>query len=247
MRMQNCTWEEIEQYLSYSRTIILPVGSTEQHGPTGLLGTDSFCPEHIADVVGQRLDILVAPTLHFGQAQQHMAFPGTMSVRPLTYIMLVRDLVQSLVRHGFERFYIINGHGGNSAALTATFSEIYAEYSFAGKAAPTLRYRVENWWENPAVKAYAREHFGDKEGYHAATSEIAVTQAIVPHQARHATLPPAPGWHRAYCDSADFRLLYPDGRIGSMPTIANTKHGHALIDIMIEYILKDIATFKEQE
>lgn len=247
MRMQACTWEEIEQYLQQSRAIILPVGSTEQHGPIGLLGTDSFCPERIANEVSQQKGILVAPTLHFGQAQQHMAFPGTMSLRATTYIAVIRDLIQSLVRHGFERFYFINGHGGNTAPLTTAFSEIYADYSFAGQAAPRLRYRIENWWENPAVKEYARSKFGDSEGYHATTSEIAVTQAIVSHQPRYASLDVAPTWRRAYCDSADFRDLYPDGRIGSMPTIATAEHGQVLIQIMIDYVSKDLASFIDEE
>jgi creatinine amidohydrolase len=131
MQLQLQTWQEVEAYLRSSRGIILPIGSTEQHGPIGLIGTDTICAEVIARGVGEATGALVAPTIAVGMAQHHMGFAGSMTLRPSTLIAVLQDMVESLVRHGFERFYFLNGHGGNIATLAAAFSEIYAARSLS--------------------------------------------------------------------------------------------------------------------
>src|SRR5260370_27504941 len=107
MQLQLQTWQEVEAYLQTSRGIILPIGSTEQHGPTGLMGTDAICAEVIARGVGEAAGALVAPTIAVGMAQHHLGFSGSMTLRPSTLIAVPADTGQSFVRHAFDRLYFL--------------------------------------------------------------------------------------------------------------------------------------------
>jgi len=117
MRLQLSTWQEVEQYLEKSKGIIVPIGSTEQHGPNGLIGTDAITAEKIAHEISDQQGVMVAPAINYGMAQHHLAFAGSVSLRPTTLIALVKDVVTSLVNHGFTHVFFVNGHGGNIASL----------------------------------------------------------------------------------------------------------------------------------
>ena len=135
MRLALMTWPEVEGYLATSKGILIPIGSTEQHGPNGLLGTDHICPETVAVLVGEAVGAAVAPALAIGMSQHHMRFPGSMTLKPSTLLQVVRDVVESLASHGFDHIYFLNGHGGNIATLQAAFSEIWAAGSSRAAAA----------------------------------------------------------------------------------------------------------------
>src|SRR5246500_465900 len=154
MLLHLSTWAEIEDFLGRSKTVVIPIGSNEQHGPTGLLGTDWQCPEIIAHAAEKQGDLLVAPTFNIGMAQHHLGFPGTISLRPSTFQAAIADWTGSLVRHGFERIYFLNGHGGNVASIEAAFSEIYADASFARRRAG-FSLKLRNWWDLKGVNALA--------------------------------------------------------------------------------------------
>ena len=239
------TWPEIEGRLTRSRAVVIPIGSNEQHGPTGLLGTDWLCPEIIAHAADKQGDILVAPTFNIGMAQHHLGFPGTISLRPSTFQAAIGDWVASLARHGFTRIYFLNGHGGNVASIEAAFSEIYADYSFAGDPCP-FALKLKNWWDLTGVLRLTREQFPTGHGSHATPAEIAVTQAAYPDSIKTAYVSPQTAPTGPIRDAADYRARFADGRIGSDPLQASPEKGQALIDKAAAALLADLAEFESE-
>jgi creatinine amidohydrolase/Fe(II)-dependent formamide hydrolase-like protein len=107
--------------------VLLPVGSTEQHGAHLPLSTDSIHTVELLDRVACALAALVAPLLPIGRAEHHMAFPGTMSLRQETLHALLRDCCDSLFRHGFRHVLIYSGHGGNAVPLARVIADLTRE------------------------------------------------------------------------------------------------------------------------
>jgi creatinine amidohydrolase len=245
MLLQHQTWQEVEQYLARSNGLILPIGSTEQHGPNGLIGTDAICAEVIARGVGEAAGAMVGPTIGVGVAVHHMDFAGTMTVRPSTLIAIIHDYVLSLARHGFRRFFFINGHGGNIATVQAAFSEIYASFEGAIglRRNDELRCRLANWWDGRTMQALSREVFGDDEGSHATASEVAITQFAFPSTIKHVPLDPPRAPTGRFHGPADYRRRFPDGRIGSNPGLATPEKGKRFHDTAIPELAKSYAAF----
>src|SRR6204780_4324291 len=104
---------QIEEYLRRDDRVVLPTGSTEQHGSPSL-GTAAILPEGVAVEAAEPLGIPVLPALPFGMAPYFAAFPGSMSLRMTTYIEVLRDLLDGLAGQGFRRIAVVNGHGGNA-------------------------------------------------------------------------------------------------------------------------------------
>lgn len=125
MQLAHLTWHQAEPILRRPETIVaIPVGSTEQHGPIGPLGTDWLIPEWITKEMEKHVDLLVAPVMPFGVATHHTSFPGTidLGLEPMTNVM--RGIFESLARHGARRFLIVNGHGGNDPAIERVGLEV---------------------------------------------------------------------------------------------------------------------------
>ncbi|MGH8001082.1 MAG: creatininase family protein [Brasilonema sp.] len=235
MLLHLSTWQEVETYLQQSKGIIFPIGSTEQHGPTGLIGTDAICAEAIARGVGEATQAIVGPTINVGMALHHTAFPGSISLRPSTMIQVVRDYITCLAKAGFTKFYFINGHGGNIATLKAAFSETYAHLEdIQILNAKQVQCQVANWFMCSSVYKLAKELYRDQEGSHATPSEVAVTQFVYPEAIKQAPLSQEVGTgHRIY-GAADFRQKYPDGRMGSNPALATPEHGKQFYELAVK-------------
>jgi creatinine amidohydrolase len=245
MLLQHLTWQEVETYLGRSNGIILPIGSTEQHGPNGLIGTDAICAEVIARGVGEAADALVGPTIGVGIAVHHMGFAGSMTVRPSTLIAIMHDYVLSLARHGFRRFFFINGHGGNIATVGAAFAEIYAAFEGAIgiRRDDELRCRLANWWDGRVMQELSKEVFGDNEGSHATASEVAVTQYAFPDTIKHVPLDPPRAPTGRFHGPADYRRRFPDGRIGSNPGLATPELGKRFYETSVQELAKTYQGF----
>lgn len=248
MLLHLSTWPEVEAYLEQSQGLILPIGSTEQHGPTGLIGTDAICAEAIAHGVGEATQALVAPTINVGMALHHTAFPGSMSLRPSTLILVIRDYLTSLTKAGFTKFFFINGHGGNMATLKAAFSETYAVLSDLNLAnADRVQCRLANWFMCGSVYQLAKELYGNQEGSHATPSEVALTQYVYPNVIKQATLSPEVASGHPIYGATHFRQHYPDGRMGSNPALATPEHGKEFYERAVKELGNQYLEFLNQD
>jgi creatinine amidohydrolase len=248
IRLQLRSWPEVEAYLAHCRGVIVPLGSTEQHGPTGAIGTDALTAEAVALEVGRRTGVLVTPAQAFGMAEHHLGFAGTISLQPSTLLAVLHDVVLSLARHGFERIYVINGHGGNIATARAAFAQAYGTAAARGlPGAERLRCRLANWFTAGPVMREARDRYGDREGHHATPSEIALTLHLEPSlTAKQRPLPeaaPAGPIH----GPEDFRRRHPDGRMGSDPYLATADDGARFLELAAAALAEDLAAFLGSE
>lgn len=226
MRLQLMTWTEVKEYLETSKGIIVPIGSTEQHGPTGFIGTDAICAEVVALGVGQAADAIVAPTISVGMSEHHMRFSGSITLAPSTLLMVIRDYIISLARHGFERIFFINGHGGNFPTMQASFSEVYSIISQTkGEMAAHLRCKGVSWWHSRAAVELSEKYFGDRNGDHATAAEISLSWQAYPNDMRQGDHLAEAAPCQDFYTSEDFARRFSDGRIGSDPSLASPEAG----------------------
>lgn len=120
--LQEMTWPEVREAVERNAAVVLPAGATEQHGPHLPLGTDTFLPVDLLTRAAERVDLLIAPPLHYGFKSRPLSgggqgFAGTTSLRGKTLIDVVRDVVGELLRHGWRRIVIVNWHMESSSFL----------------------------------------------------------------------------------------------------------------------------------
>jgi creatinine amidohydrolase len=237
------SWPEVASYLEHSRGIIIPIGATEQHGPTGLVGTDAICAESLAWKAGELADAIVGPTLAVGMSEHHMHFPGSITLRPMTLIAVIRDVILSLARHGFRRFFVVNGHGGNTASIDAGFFEAYTEAARFIDGGEDIRCVNGEWWKTAAAQRLSADFFGDMDGDHATASEVSVAAAVYSDHIKSAELDPDVPPSSHVFGPADFRRRYPEGRMGSHPDLASVEAGKQIIEAVAADLAKQYQEF----
>jgi creatinine amidohydrolase len=168
--------------------VLLPVASTEQHGPHLATGVDDFLCSEICRRVAAELTpdvaVVVAPTLWFGLADHHTAFGGTFTISLATYYAVLRDLCRSILGAGFRRIVIVNGHGGNMQALAAFTGELTREL---GASIATTTYFMEAAAEQAQI-------LEDQDGVmHACEAETSMMMAIHPELVNGSRLDAAHG------------------------------------------------------
>jgi creatinine amidohydrolase len=128
---------EVREYLKSSDTILIPVGSLENHGLHMPLGTDFLIPDEIARLIHGKSPVLIAPTLNYGATDDLCGFPGTVSIGTEGLIALLKAICDQFFRQGFRHFLILNGHGGNTAAIQAVGMHLYRRGAYLANL---------NWW-----------------------------------------------------------------------------------------------------
>lgn len=205
MRVYDTNWMQIADYLEHDDRIVLPVGSTEQHGYLSL-GTDAILAERVAVEAAEPLGVPVLPALPFGLAPYFAAYPGSMTLRVGTYLDVVRDLLDCLAGQGFRRIAVVNGHGGN-VPVTGMIREWLCE-----SRKDRVQVRFHSWWNAP--KTAAAGNAFDEQQFHAGWVENFPWTRIpgVPLPTEPASV--LPREQLATLSPAEIRALAPDGNLG---------------------------------
>ncbi len=225
--LDELSWPEVDDYLRHEDRLILVIGSTEQHGRHLPLGTDCLIPTAIAARVSERSGVAVAPTLNFGMALSHLSFPGSIALKPETLARVFTEMVESLHHHGFRRFLVINGHGGNIPALECALPEVAQ--------LPALQVTIGNWWREEVVQQIAHQACGGSG--HAGPDEASALMAVrrdLAHleRARGAS----PGSFSA--NAQRLRELHPDGNTGPDPARASAEIGERLLEAAVDLYVR---------
>jgi len=230
-------WCDVDRLLAAGvRTALLPLGSTEQHGPHLPLATDTL----IADAVAERFcarvpGVVRLPAVPFGCAREHLGFPGTVSLAEATLAALLRDVASSLAAHGFERLLVFTAHGGNYGVLRDAAASLADDATGLRVDAFTDFARLTD----ALVAASAR--FGvsaDASGQHAGELETSLVAALAPALVKHERL--ASGLVGTTLDPdalfyPDLRRHAPDGTVGD-PRDADAARAEAYLDAWVDVL-----------
>jgi creatinine amidohydrolase len=180
---------EVEAFLRDHQTILVPTGSTEQHGPHGPLLTDVLVPQEVARRIATEVGALVAPPINYALSYPHAGFTGVVHIRIPTFMALVEDLCVSLATAGFRRIVFLNGHYDNTYAIAYACAAARERMPEAAVAFPI------NYWDGMTADE-AAEFFGPTTGLHANRGETSAVLAINPDlvdmERANAEMPPFP-------------------------------------------------------
>jgi creatinine amidohydrolase len=180
---------EVEAFLRDHDTVIVPVGSTEQHGPHGPLLTDVLVPQEVARRVAPRVGAVVAPSINYALSYPHAGFVGVVHIRIATFMSLIEDVAVSLATAGFRRIVFLNGHYDNTYAIAYACAAARDRLPDG-----TVTFPI-NYWDGMSADE-AAEFFGPDTGLHANRGETSAVLAINPDlvdmERANAEMPPFP-------------------------------------------------------
>lgn len=211
MYLADQTWPELGEYVAEESLAVVPLGSTEQHGPHLPLATDHLIAEHLARAAADRADVLCTPTVNVGVSPHHRQFHGTMWVEPPVFRDYVESLSRNLTYHGINRIVFVNAHGGNVVHLREVGRRLRSD----GTA-----YAIE-WMWNESIPDLVNDLFA-KNGPHGGPKETAMIQHIAPELVRDDRLEAARDGGIADLTDADPRKF---GARTFYDSIDNTENG----------------------
>lgn len=226
MMLRETSWFDLKGTITEDTVALIPVGSTEQHGPHNPLGTDHMIAEKIAE--GVKDEAIITPTVPVGYSEHHRQFPGTLWVSPHVLTEYVLGICQSLKFHGIKKILITNGHGGNTFPLMIAAMKMREQGVFVG---------IHEWWK--ASK---------EEDAHAGSGETSLNLYLYGHlvhmeRAKDSATEWSPPLHgtKILYDTIDFS---DDGTVGR-PTRATKGKGEILYKDAVNQLKETIKYLKE--
>ena len=248
------SWKETEDALKKTNIAIIPVGSTEQHGLHLPLGSDSIQVDDlarrvIAKCAEEGVTVVSTPTIPFGISHHHMKFPGSITLSSSTLSLVLWEIVQSLYHHGFRKFVLLLGHGGNQITLRLCAQDFAAELSDCTFLAPDwLPIIYASYKETLKSERWMDEHHsgeGETARMIASTPKLVDLKKAKVYYADPKVDPylkPAYGGNSGKEDgSIGMKEVTPIGSMGN-PKLATSETGEKLYEIATDWLTKVIKT-----
>jgi creatinine amidohydrolase len=245
VRYGELAWPDIKQAIEEDYIAILPLGCIEQHGPHLPLDTDCGDLREAVELARDKYGVkaLLLPALPYGPAWEHMGFPGTMSLTYETWLRVIREVVASLLQHGFRRVLVAQGCGGHFG-IEAGLMELWAS---ARREGPDVVIGVRPVGPPPEVMEFSMKAFPGVEDFHAGEFETSIALAMRPHLLHRDRIrkpemkaqPRHPTW---WCRMEEFSET---GATGD-PTRADAKIGKQLVELMNEEFARHLKDWDEE-
>lgn len=239
MNLHETTWVGAKEYFKSNDIVLLPVGSTEQHGPHNPLGTDHLVARGLAEKAAEITKVLCLPTVPFGVSSHHRQFWGTVYVRSEVFKAYLRDVCLSLKYYGVSKVVVVNGHGGNTRSLVELARELREDGIFLS---------VFIWWR--ASRQRLDSIFSLEERGHAAAEETSVNLALhsrlvdmkrAVNERRRQLFPEASVGVIYGLDTVD---LTGSGVMGISKT-ASAEKGEKIVQVAVEELVRHINAVKK--
>ena len=240
MQLEEMTTTDVKRHLTKDTLIVIPVGSTEQHGPQNPLGTDYLLATHVARKACQETDAICAPPIPVGISEHHSGFAGTLWISHRLFAELLLEYALSLVNHGFNHIIFLNGHGGNVSTLKEVVSTLYFKHK--------VKAATVNWYEI-FDKELAAKLFPNMKLSHAEAVETSANLAIHPHLVHLDRIPdikPAAEWGKKVADidvPVYTHEFASDGVVGTLEDISE-ESGRTLLDSSVAKFAEFINNFR---
>lgn len=250
MYLGKMTTAQAKEAFKNDPIIVIPVGSTEQHGTQSALGTDYMVPSYLADHIEDVDNVIVAPTVPYGVCPYHLSFEGSINIGYEGLYLVLHGIMDSLMQHGVRRFVVLNGHGGNTPSIDRAALEVYHKGGVCASV---------DWW---SLVAQLDDRF---QGGHGDILETSAMMAIDPESV-HLELGkpmnaqnPTSEMKAAYIQAVNFKggtvrlvrdtkEIAPSGWFGPFdPKDSSAELGQAALDLAVDYIREFLGEVKKIE
>jgi creatinine amidohydrolase len=238
-RLDRITWPELESLLSGGvRTVVIPLGATEQHGVHLPFATDTWIADALAERLCARIeDSLRCPTIPIGCSPEHMAFAGTLSLQSTTLISVLADMLACFAKHGFERAFVFSAHGGNYGPLAESLSVLCAASGKMDLIVFTERDRLTRVFHEAGTRHGVCP---ESSGHHAGEFETSILRGLAPEFVRIDRLEPgfvepAPRPDKVFYP--DLRANAPNGTVGD-PRPSDAGRANHYLDAWVDVLLE---------
>jgi creatinine amidohydrolase len=243
LRMKEMNWVDIKGAISNGfKTVVIGVGSTEQHGPYLPTQTDALTADVMANLVARKLkNALQAQTIRVGCSDHHLPFPGTISLKKSTLKAIMHDYIESLQRHGFETIIFIPTHGGNFTPIKEAVEEAQEKYNDLKIIAFTDLMKFVDAQDKIAADLNIA---AEEAGAHAGEVETSQVLYLAENLVKKERFQPG---YLGKLGEEEIEMLFKRGmpsltEIGVIgdPTKASKEHGKIYIEKLVEFLTENI-------